>query len=546
MAEQISDLPLTPEIIRKPNGGNPRRNSVGKASSSNNGEKVLPHYLRASTGSCHDFCKYGRKHAFEAKERRSIPKRTTKAPSEDQSLKQITILSHQREKKTSVIKSKPSPVSKPRFSDVPEVIKREISSKPQDPQKVSNSDGEISVAGQVKKTSAVKLRSSLHSKSRLSESPKMKRQEVSSSSDKNVVSSRQASSSKAKATNEAVKNVVSRKPKPMAQKSLSSPDTSWLSRRLSGGGGSSDIKTAKRAGPSKLAVKNIVSSPRTSLAAKPSLRRVASLNARKHLKVASSLKNQGKIKKAETKQSKGGVKRDNKDLVQEKTVYVVQMETENKSLAIDENECRTVELSPVSPSSLAEKSLPSSPSSLLDEENEDQEKFEYTETETEDDNESEYEETKGKEIVESEHQGRPRKNMVVRYDEKDNEAVKLCFRRGKVIDAQTENNYPKRLRFRRGRLVGENQIPKGVEKRRFKKREVESEQNDEKPDPEKVVLRHQDVEGKKEAQILFNNVIEQTASKLVETRKSKVKALVGAFETVISLQESKPSANSAS
>ncbi|CAA6657434.1 unnamed protein product [Spirodela intermedia] len=38
---------------------------------------------------------------------------------------------------------------------------------------------------------------------------------------------------------------------------------------------------------------------------------------------------------------------------------------------------------------------------------------------------------------------------------------------------------------------------------------------------------------------LFNHVIEETASKLVETRRSKVKALVGAFETVISLQEGK-------
>jgi hypothetical protein len=35
-------------------------------------------------------------------------------------------------------------------------------------------------------------------------------------------------------------------------------------------------------------------------------------------------------------------------------------------------------------------------------------------------------------------------------------------------------------------------------------------------------------------------VIEETASKLVESRKSKVKALVGAFETVISLQDGKP------
>lgn len=67
--------------------------------------------------------------------------------------------------------------------------------------------------------------------------------------------------------------------------------------------------------------------------------------------------------------------------------------------------------------------------------------------------------------------------------------------------------------------------------------------NDSQPNSEKVVLRHQDVQGKKDSQLLFNNVIEQTASKLVESRKSKVKALVGAFETVISLQETKPSAN---
>lgn len=60
--------------------------------------------------------------------------------------------------------------------------------------------------------------------------------------------------------------------------------------------------------------------------------------------------------------------------------------------------------------------------------------------------------------------------------------------------------------------------------------------------PEKVVLRHRVVGGKKDDQKLFNNVIEETASKLVETRKSKVRALVGAFETVISLQDIRPSA----
>ncbi|XP_078430265.1 uncharacterized protein LOC144702196 [Wolffia australiana] len=57
---------------------------------------------------------------------------------------------------------------------------------------------------------------------------------------------------------------------------------------------------------------------------------------------------------------------------------------------------------------------------------------------------------------------------------------------------------------------------------------------------ETVVLRHQDVQDRKESMGLFNDVIEERASKLSELRKSKVMALVGAFETVISLQEGKP------
>ncbi|KAJ8641119.1 hypothetical protein MRB53_017813 [Persea americana] len=51
-----------------------------------------------------------------------------------------------------------------------------------------------------------------------------------------------------------------------------------------------------------------------------------------------------------------------------------------------------------------------------------------------------------------------------------------------------------------------------------------------------VVLRRQGIQGKKEV-AAYNDVIEETVSKLLEKRKSKVKALVGAFETVISLQE---------
>ena len=59
MAKESEELPVTLEV---------RRFSAGKSYSGNTGEKIVSHYLRTSTGSCDDFCKYGRKHAFEAKE----------------------------------------------------------------------------------------------------------------------------------------------------------------------------------------------------------------------------------------------------------------------------------------------------------------------------------------------------------------------------------------------------------------------------------------------------------------------------------------------
>lgn len=49
-----------------------------------------------------------------------------------------------------------------------------------------------------------------------------------------------------------------------------------------------------------------------------------------------------------------------------------------------------------------------------------------------------------------------------------------------------------------------------------------------------VALRHQKTLEKNKSQRLYNNLIEETATRLVKTRKSRVKALVGAFETVIS------------
>ncbi|KGN64029.1 uncharacterized protein LOC105434693 [Cucumis sativus] len=151
----------------------------------------------------------------------------------------------------------------------------------------------------------------------------------------------------------------------------------------------------------------------------------------------------------------------------------------------------------------------------------------------------------------------------------DCQSRKLKFRKGKTVELQPETSSPRRLKFRHVRLLGETQSPKGDSRKRNimgkdgnqngKEGENSSLRQQDKDlkkkrsfrdgklissrfKSERVVLRHQDSKGKKEILNLFNNVIEETASKLAKTRKSKVKALVGAFETVISLQDTKPAA----
>lgn len=122
---------------------------------------------------------------------------------------------------------------------------------------------------------------------------------------------------------------------------------------------------------------------------------------------------------------------------------------------------------------------------------------------------------------------------------------KLTFRRGKVLNLQSNSessSTPRRLRFRPAKTVEDSNRSKESTRGRRKSDSAASSGSKDSGSskPEVVILRHQDVRDKKKnEQGLLNNVIEETASKLVETRKSKVKALVGAFETVISLQESK-------
>lgn len=148
-------------------------------------------------------------------------------------------------------------------------------------------------------------------------------------------------------------------------------------------------------------------------------------------------------------------------------------------------------------------------------------------------------------ISKDDEKRRSRRTTAVPPRPEDNTSAPflLKFKRGKVINLRSDSMGARRLWFNIGLLAGDNPNSSGLSWRKsFRRKSIKS--IDLKgPDSEvqSVVLKHQGVTEKKDSNALFNHVIEETASKLVETRKSKVKALVGAFETVISLQESKPS-----
>lgn len=134
---------------------------------------------------------------------------------------------------------------------------------------------------------------------------------------------------------------------------------------------------------------------------------------------------------------------------------------------------------------------------------------------------------------------RPRKGGVFCTTDKNSAAIKESFRSGKVFELHPENSTSKRLKFTR-RALNDGQMGEvDTSKNNLNNKEVcEGEANIAKRESEKIVLRRKHVQEKKIVQSLLNNMIEETACKLVENRKSKVKALVGAFETVISLQDS--------
>ncbi|MED6181053.1 hypothetical protein PIB30_015971 [Stylosanthes scabra] len=593
MAKESEELPLTPEVT-KLDMVEARRSSIGKGSSGNNAEKVVPRYLRASTGSCHDFCKYGRRHELKEKERRSIPDRATRKQLYQSSqnsiegiMTSVARLRGSLDSRMPFVKLQESIDSEHDISDTSHTGKHELSTKSFDKEKQVANDA----LANRKKTLLVKFKPSLLK----SHTPPSPRQEISptskevkssvkstsprvetssKSASKNVDNPSKLSSKKAKAqpksisnnveTNSKVKTSPRLTSKPVETSSEASSlkgkkDTKLSEKRVTslnpnsatrktiltmnsskrfGSKMNGEIKMEKGAADSKTASRKLMAPIRTPVSPRPSLVRVASLNSRKNrsLKIVSNLKNQQNARKVASEEPNN-----NDNQVEEKTLYVINMESGNDILESDnypsyDNEPSVPHMSPPKPSP---------PSTSQSESQEDQEESDYTTSEFEVDSVSsnhELECMENGETLEVEEKGKPTKGGIV-CSEDTVQVLKLKFRRGRVVDNQLERNTPRRLKFRRAKLLGEKANLKGQRKSLKGQDEGFADGTDATTGPEKVVLRHQDMQDKKDAQGLFNNVIEETASKLVESRKSKVKALVGAFETVISLQERKPSAN---
>ncbi|CAL1357681.1 unnamed protein product [Linum trigynum] len=635
MADRSISLPVTPDSTDS------RRSSTGKLTSSKDGEKIVPNYLRASTGSCHDFCKYGKKHAAEEKERRPFPRRGIKKPTDSNQHSpeiQIQVFSKPRTKKNTegLLLSKSADsnngglkaaLSTARKASVPERLRQSVDSKlsrfheskTSPAERLTGSlDGKLSglieTSSRERKNTAhpTALRTLPDPENNLA-SKTLKKGMPSSSLAKLKNPSNQASP-RAKGLALSEKLGSSFKPKlppspnndaaglsaqrkseiGTGQKSSVLPKVALrklqVSPRLSGAGLSarrqSDIGSGQKSSllpkislrklqvspkpmsSPRLAVSaRALASPRVSLSTRSSLAGVAGLNAKRNraAKVLSAMKNdqpkkEDKIRKAASNlQSKiqdkskkevtskqrtiKKVKEEGDDKVEEKTLYVIKMETEDKHMESDLNERLDGDTSPPPVSSPSQLSLLGC-SSASSANNEEEEGSEYSLTDGEDESSYEYDDETESMGIEERNKWNRRKAMVSSSGDIDPQPVKLRFRRGKVIEIKSENDGPRRLKFRRSRVLSEGKNPKADGRVRYQSR-GEGDVVDAKKSEEKVVLRHQEVDGKKDAGQggLFNNVIEETASKLAETRKSKVKALVGAFETVISLQDVKPSGN---
>ncbi|XP_010936363.2 uncharacterized protein [Elaeis guineensis] len=591
--------------IVEPKGGE-RINWTGKTSSrgspsfSNSDAKPLPRYLQTSVKSCHDFCKYGRKHGFEGKERHSFLRRSRNNVVTGEEQNEAKALDFGERGKRPVSKPKASPMQRIEFSDKPKAIKNKALSATKGPgfleKHVSKelqtlSPGHKNIASgkrailaaspeneQIKLKSLdtrgrkerqiIKQRSPLQTKTFLNKPKVLKQKDPSCGNEvdacgkpgtmkeKTVLSAKKAMASvkpkllrqisvkkpvtaakpviiKPKATGPPKSIGISAKPE-ISLKAKKTPEVKSASPLTPSAGLASrrnrEHKTSQVLGKTKVGEGKVLRPSTASLPAKSARNGVSNLQLTKHTnaKLATPVKGQENVENTAHDSGEKVEKAEHDiDGNEEKTLFVIEPKEENadldlmqqisdghqtlESISLDEEEVEEPES--VSGFSKSSESL-----------------FDDVGTES----------NSSDELSKGEDRRRPRRTSTIHPEDNIPAPYRLKFRRGRVIELQPESNGPRRLIFRRRGVAGENPNGRLVGRRSFRRRNGMDVSNDPNPQAQGVVLRHQDEQGKKGTQSLFNNVIEETASKLVETRKSKVKALVGAFETVISLQDSKP------
>ncbi|XAR51688.1 NADH dehydrogenase [Bertholletia excelsa] len=251
-------------------------------------------------------------------------------------------------------------------------------------------------------------------------SPSILKQEVSSHSKKAGPSLRKVSPKEKKIPEDEKNEKYSGKHtslKPKAKTNL--PASSHILGGLQGRK-NNEIKMGKKA----------VVTPAALISPKPSMNRVGSLKVKRlsSLKLLSSLKNQKLIREAKSKQP-------NDEKVPEKTLHVVEVGTEKKiPESIQEGVTAHSPTSPLlSPPRVS--SFPKSLASSFHEEEEEEEEFECAVGS--DDSISENSDT------EKNCKKAPRKSGVYLSENKNCTPKKVKFRRGKVVELQTENNSPR-------------------------------------------------------------------------------------------------------
>lgn len=528
MAEEKIAIPANPEKIEV-KSNHTRRNSTGNMHISKEGLKIIPRYLRASLGSCHDFCKYGVEDSLKKKARSPIPRQITERSGDGQD--QVKDVNLEERKKKLQIKPKALPDSKSLTNQKHhQVVKKEaqVSAK-----KVAVSSKRFSLPGNIMDICAEHIADL-----------RPKPVEIKPSSSLTLA------------------NISSRRYNHISM----SKAVGVLQESPVGGsrnGGKSHINASKEMKLPKSRKKEDFAPPAVSLSFRPSIKREFSAKSGndKDLKNVSRVKDNGR--KAECKKTID-------QNIPEKTLYVIERKLQNPTENVIDATRFSQSLYPTfedkkfecdrngihssrSPPSFENKQLrhsrngghatcPSSSSPLST--------YKNGLRRTQIGNHNTPPSSPTPETVKSDKSDtlsassiKTKRVGIVNLDNKVGSPEKINFRRGKADDVLSKTTSPRKLRFKQRRVLCENQ--NGIadsEPRSLKEVVAVDDLSGSKSEPMEVVLKHQDVEGKKWGQNLFNDVIEETASKLVQTRKSKVRALVDAFETVISLQDTKSSA----